>query len=71
VAGGISCDLEKAFDSVRHKILLSKLTYYGTIGKAKLLFESYLRDRYHRVQITNSNHNKNTLSKWAEIKHGV
>jgi hypothetical protein len=47
------------------------LTYYGIIGKAKLLFESYLRVRYQRVQITNSNFNQNTLSKWAEVKHGV
>jgi hypothetical protein len=51
--------------------LLSKLTYYGIIGKAKLLFDSYLRDRYQSVQITNSYLNQNTLSKWAEVKHGV
>jgi len=31
---GIFCDLEKAFDSVSHEIL-SKVTYYGIIGKAK------------------------------------
>lgn len=71
MAGGIFCDLEKAFVSVIHKILLSELTYYGIISKAKILFESYLRDRYQRVQITNSKLNQNTLSKWAEVKHGV
>ena len=42
LAGSIFCDLEKAFDSVNHDILLSKLSYYGISGKAKLLLESYL-----------------------------
>lgn len=70
MAGGLFCDLEEAFDSVNHK-MMSKLTYYGINGKAKLLFESYLRGRYQGVQITNSNLNQNTLSKWAEVKHGV
>jgi hypothetical protein len=65
VAGGVFCDL------VNHKGMLSMLTYYGIIGKAKLLFESYIRDTYQRIQITNSNLNQNTLSQWAEVKHGV
>ena len=41
MVGGIFCDLEKAFDSRSHEIL-SKVTYYGITGKAKLLFESCL-----------------------------
>ena len=54
LAGSIFCDLEKAFDSVNHDILLSKLSYYGISGKAKPLLKSYLQNRYQRVLITNS-----------------
>jgi hypothetical protein len=45
MAGSIFCDLEKAFDSVNHDILLSKLPHYGINGKAKLLLKSYLQNR--------------------------
>jgi hypothetical protein len=53
MAGSIFCDLEKAYDSVNHAILLSKLPYYGINGKAKLLLQSYLQNRYQRVHIFN------------------
>jgi len=65
------CDLEKAFDSVNHDILLSQLQYYGISGKAKLLLESYFQNRYQRVHITNSYFNSNTAAKWTKIKCGV
>jgi len=61
MAGSIFCDLEKAFDSVNHDILLSNLLYYGICGKAKLLLQSYLQNRYQRVHITNSYLNSNTV----------
>jgi Reverse transcriptase (RNA-dependent DNA polymerase). len=60
-----------ACDSVSRKIWLLKLTYYGITGKSKLLFGSYLRDRYQRFQVTNSNLNQNIFSKSAKVKHGV
>jgi hypothetical protein len=56
---------------VNHKILLSKLEFYGIKGKSKLWFESYFRSRYQGVLITNNVLNQNYFSTWEEIKHGV
>jgi len=44
--GSIFLDLEKAFNSVNHALLLSKLPYYGISSKAKLLLAAYLQNRY-------------------------
>jgi len=63
------CNLEKAFDSANHDLLLSKLPYYGLSGKAELLVASYLQNRYQRVQIINSYLHSNTVSKWTKIKY--
>jgi Reverse transcriptase (RNA-dependent DNA polymerase). len=54
MVGGIFSDLEKVFDCINHKILLSKLEFYGIKGNDKLWFESYFKNSYQRVLITNN-----------------
>jgi hypothetical protein len=67
LVGGIFCDLNKAFDCVNHKVLLSKLKFYGVVFKVNTLLESYLYGRYQRV-VTNR---KSVHSSWGKIVSGV
>ena len=58
-------DLEKAFDTVNHDILLPKLNYYGISGVANSWFTSYLFKRHQSVRINVE------MSTKREIRCGV
>ena len=44
-------DLKKAFDTVSHEILLSKLSSYGVKGTANVWLQSYLSNRTQVCQV--------------------
>ena len=63
--GVVMIDLSKAFDTIPHPHLLSKLENYGLSKDAVSLMRSYLSNRYQRVKIGNS------YSDWSSVKCGV
>jgi len=58
---GIFCDLQKAFDTVNHEILLTKLNYYGIRGTLFDWFTDYLTDRKQFTTINGANSRHNTI----------
>ena len=64
-ACGIFVDLQKAFDTVNHDILLNKLEHYGLRGTSKSWFKSYLDNRKQLVSINGVD------SETKLMKHGV
>ena len=63
--GCVSMDLSKAFDSLPHSLLLTKLHAYGMSKSSIMLIKSYLSERLQSVKIGCHN------GHWKSIKRGV
>ena len=64
-AGLLTTDLSKAFDCIRHDLLIAKLHAYGVSIKSIRYIYDYLSNREQRVRI------KTSYSEWTDIKYGV
>ena len=64
-AGILLTDLSKAFDCIRHDLLLAKLHAYGMDFGSLSYMHTYLSNRKQRVRINND------FSEWNDIKYGV
>lgn len=65
LAGALFIDLTKAFDSLNHSILETKLTAIGIVGPALTLIKSYLCNRQQAVYV------RSTLSDFLTTNQGV
>ena len=63
--GVIFIDLEKAFNTIDHEIILKKLTKYGVDQDALKWFKSYIINRMQRCNVNNH------LSSESPLKCGV
>ena len=59
---GLFIDLQKAFDTVNHNILLRKLEHYGIRGSDHCWFKSYICNRKHFVSINDHSSSLSTIS---------
>ena len=63
--GAVMMDLSKAFDCLRHDLLIAKLHAYGFSHDALSLLYSYLHNRQRRVKVNGS------FSSWKQLTLGV
>ena len=61
----IYLDFQKAFDTVPHKRLVSKLESYGIKGEVKSWIANFLHKRTQRVSVNGH------VSKWSEVTSGI
>ena len=61
----IYADLEKAFDKILHKRLISKLPRHGLNKDITSWIETFLFNRKQRVRV------KETFSKWVPVWSGI
>ena len=64
-AGAVLMDLSKAFDCIRHDLLIAKLHAYGFSREALTLINDYLTNRQQRVKVNGS------FSSWKNVTRGV
>ena len=60
-AGGVLIDLNKAFDTINHLLLIAKLHAYGFSKKALAVICSYLSNRKQKIKINN------VFSSWEDL----
>ena len=49
--GGIFCDIQEALHFIHNDFFLSKLEFYSTVGSARTLITSCIKDSYQEVLI--------------------
>ena len=64
-AGAVVMDLSKAFDSIRHDLLIAKLHAYGFSHEALSFINDYLTNGQQRVKANGS------FSSWKDLRRGV
>ena len=63
--GMLLTDLSKAFDCLRHNLLIAKLAVYAFDQLTRCFIFSYLSDRTQRTKVNNA------YSSYTDIKYGV